>query len=255
MNAVQKAASVSLDKVTFGYGAVTFSFDATFQPGKITAIMGPSGSGKSTLLNLVAGFEAPAAGKVLIDETDVTARPPALRPVSMVFQENNLFAHLSVEQNVALGRSPSLRLTTDDRAAVAEALDRTGLAGKEKRLPRELSGGERQRVALARVLVRDRPVLLLDEPFASLGPALRTDMLELVSALHAERGMTVLFVTHQPDDARRIASAMLFLEDGNVAASGPIEKFFAGTGPEAFRRYIGAETPVAQSRHVARKPT
>ena len=106
----------------------------------------------------------------------------------MVFQENNLFAHLSVEQNVGLGRSPSLSLTQTDRAAIAEALERVGLAGKEKRLPRELSGGERQRVALARVLVRDRPVLLLDEPFASLGPALRDDMLDLVAGVHAERG-------------------------------------------------------------------
>ncbi len=255
MAAASKGAKVRLDGVMFAYGDVTFSFDAAFEPGTITAIMGPSGSGKSTLLNLVAGFETPVAGKVLIGDVDVTVSPPSMRPVSMVFQENNLFAHLSVEQNVALGRSPSLRLTQTDRAAVAEALGRTGLAGKEKRLPRELSGGERQRVALARVLVRDRPVLLLDEPFASLGPALRADMLELVAALHAERGMTVLFVTHQPDDARRIASAMLFLEDGKVAASGPIEKFFAETGPEAFRRYIGADTPGAQSRHVARKPT
>lgn len=233
MNAGLKGASVRLDEVAFNYGDVAFSFDAEFEPGEITAIMGPSGSGKSTLLNLVAGFETPATGKVLVGEADVTASPPAMRPVSMVFQENNLFAHLSVEQNVALGRSPSLRLTSDDRTAVAEALGRTGLAGKEKRLPRELSGGERQRVALARVLVRDRPVLLLDEPFASLGPALRADMLELVAALHAERGMTVLFVTHQPDDARRIASAMLFLEDGKVAASGAMEQFFAETGPEA----------------------
>ena len=145
----------------------------------ITAMIGPSGSGKSTLLNLVAGFETPRSGRVLIGGRDVTALPPSARPVSMVFQENNLFAHLDVEKNVGLGRSPALRLTAEDRRAVAEALSRTGLAGKEKRLPRELSGGERQRVALARVLVRDRPVLLLDEPFASLGPALRDDMLEL----------------------------------------------------------------------------
>ena len=141
-------------------------FDAEFAPASVTAIMGPSGSGKSTLLNLVAGFEMPKAGRVLIGDMDVTGLPPARRPVSMIFQENNLFAHLDVEKNVGLGRSPSLRLTADDRDAVANALARTGLAGKEQRLPRELSGGERQRVALARALVRNRPVLLLDEPFA-----------------------------------------------------------------------------------------
>ena len=157
----------------------------------------------------------------------------------MVFQENNLFAHLDVGKNVGLGRSPSLRLTAADKAAVAEALERTGLAGKEHRLPRELSGGERQRVALARVLVRNRPVLLLDEPFASLGPALRDDMLDLLVGVQAERRMTVLFVTHQPEDARRVADDMVFLEDGAVAAAGPTETFFGEGGPEAFRRYIG----------------
>ena len=98
----------------------------------------------------------------------------------MIFQENNLFAHLDVAANVGLGISPALRLTAADSERIATALGRTGLAGKEKRLPRELSGGERQRVALARALVRDRPVLLLDEPFASLGPALREEMLDLL---------------------------------------------------------------------------
>ena len=154
-----RAFAVRLDKVSFSYGEASLAFDVAFAAAEITAIMGPSGSGKSTLLNLVAGFETPESGRVLIGGADVGAAPPAARPVSMVFQENNLFAHLSVEQNVGLGRSPSLRLTEADRADIAGALARTGLAGKEKRLPRELSGGERQRVALARVLVRDRPVL------------------------------------------------------------------------------------------------
>ncbi|TIW68103.1 MAG: ATP-binding cassette domain-containing protein, partial [Mesorhizobium sp.] len=202
---------------------------------------GPSGSGKSTLLNLVAGFEAPRSGRVLIDGSDVSAAPPSARPVSMVFQENNLFAHLSVERNVGLGRSPSLGLGEADHAAIAEALARVGLAGKERRLPRELSGGERQRVALARVLVRDRPVLLLDEPFASLGPALRDDMLDLLANVHAERQMTVLFVTHQPEDARRIGQDMVFLDNHTVAATGTAADFFDGSGPDAFRRYVGME--------------
>jgi thiamine transport system ATP-binding protein len=250
-----KGAPVRLDKVSFSYGEAPLVFDVEFATAKITAIMGPSGSGKSTLLNLVAGFETPRSGRVLIGGADVSAEPPSARPVSMVFQENNLFAHLSVEQNVGLGRSPSLRLTEADRAAIAEALARTGLAGKERRLPRELSGGERQRVALARVLVRNRPVLLLDEPFASLGPALRDDMLDLVAAVHAERGMTVLLVTHQPEDARRIGEHIVFLDNGLVAATGSADDFFTGAGPEAFRRYIGAGAGDAASRDVARKRT
>jgi thiamine transport system ATP-binding protein len=251
----RKGVPVRLDKVSFRYGEAPLAFDVTFAAAEITAIMGPSGSGKSTLLNLIAGFETPLSGRVLIGGTDAGAAPPAERPVSMVFQENNLFAHLSVEQNVGLGRSPSLRLTEADRADIAGALARTGLGGKEKRLPRELSGGERQRVALARVLVRDRPVLLLDEPFASLGPALRDDMLDLVAGVHAERGMTVLFVTHQPEDARRIGQNVVFLDNGIVAATGSAGDFFAGAGPDAFRRYIGASAGNAVSRDIARKRT
>jgi thiamine transport system ATP-binding protein len=244
--------SVRLDAVGFSYGEAGFLFDCAFEAGTITALMGPSGSGKSTLLSLIAGFEMPSSGRVLIDEKDVSAWPPAQRPVSMVFQENNLFAHLDVEKNVGLGRSPALRLTAENRRAVAGALARTGLAGKEKRLPRELSGGERQRVALARVLVRDRRVLLLDEPFASLGPALREDMLDLVRELQRERGMTVVFVTHHPEDARRLSRRILFLEDGKVSASGETQKFFAEDGPPAFRRYIGA---LAGFSGTARKRT
>ncbi|MGF7006400.1 thiamine ABC transporter ATP-binding protein [Aminobacter sp. BE322] len=233
--------AVRLDRVVFSYAETMVRFDAAFAAGEITAIMGPSGAGKSTLLNLVAGFEEPREGRVLIGAADVTAAPPSGRPVSMVFQENNLFAHLDVASNVGLGRSPSLKLTASDREDVQEALTRVGLSGMANRLPRELSGGERQRVALARVLVRDRPVLLLDEPFASLGPALRDEMLDLLAGVHEERPMTVLFVTHQPEDARKLAKNMVFVEAGMVAASGKAVDFFDNSGPEAFRRYIGAE--------------
>lgn len=233
--------AVVLDKVRFSYGPVAMSFDAVFAAGQITAIMGASGSGKSTLLNLVAGFEYPQGGRVLIAGRDVTGDDASQRPVSMVFQENNLFAHLTVEQNVGLGRSPALALKDADRAAIADALVRTGLAGKGKRLPGELSGGERQRVALARVLVRDRPVLLLDEPFASLGPALREDMLELLTDLQAERKMTVLFVTHQPEDARRVSASIVFIEDGKIVATGPTDSFYGPHGPAPFKRYIGVD--------------
>ncbi|RFC67734.1 MULTISPECIES: thiamine ABC transporter ATP-binding protein [Mesorhizobium] len=244
-------ASVKLDQVAFGYAETRVLFDVAVQPGVIAAIMGPSGAGKTTLLNLVAGFEKPESGRILIDGKDVSELAPSERPVSMVFQENNLFAHLNVEKNVGLGRSPSLHLTDSDRAIIRDALAQTGLTGKEKRLPSELSGGERQRVALARALVRDRPVLLLDEPFASLGPALRDDMLDLLAKLHAEKGMTLLFVTHQPEDARRIAEFMIFIEEGKVAATGPIDDFFGNGAPEAFRRYIGAD----ESANLARKRT
>jgi thiamine transport system ATP-binding protein len=143
-------------------------------------------------------------------------------------------------ENVPVLRSPALRLSEQDRADVLDALARTGLSGKERRLPRELSGGERQRAALARALVRDRPVLLLDEPFASLGPALRRDMLDEVRALHGQSGMTVLMATHHPEDAQALADQIVFLENGRVAAQGPAASFFGAEAPAAFVRYMGA---------------
>lgn len=233
-------AEVRLEAVEFSYGEAPMRFDLAVEAGEIVAVMGPSGSGKSTLLNLVAGFERPMAGRVLIGSADLTRLAPAARPVSMVFQENNLFAHLDVEQNVGLGRSPALKLTERDRADIAAALARTGLAGKERRLPAELSGGERQRVALSRVLVRDRPVLLLDEPFASLGPALRREMLDLVRDLHAERRMTILMVTHQPDEARALCRRIAFVDEGRIAAFAPAATMFSPQAPAAFRAYTGA---------------
>lgn len=242
-NPIRQGAALRLEQIVFAYpGGAQMHFDLAIGESDIAALMGPSGSGKSTLLNLIAGFEIPASGQIVIGERDVTLLPPSKRPVSMIFQENNLFAHLTVSQNVGLGRSPGLRLSDADRAAVADALARTGLAGKEERLPHALSGGERQRVALARVLVRERPVLLLDEPFASLGPALRDEMLDLIAGLHAERGMTILMATHDPRDAERLSKTLVFVEGGTIAGTGPTSEFLAGRGPSAFARYLGERT-------------
>lgn len=232
-------AAIRLHDVSLKLGDTRFRFDCEVPRGEICALMGPSGSGKSTMLSLIAGFEMPDSGRVLIEGRDVTALPPAARPLSMVFQENNFFGHLDVAANVGLGRSPRLHLSKQDRDDVSAALDRVGLGGKEKRLPRELSGGERQRVALARVLVRDRPILLLDEPFASLGPALRHDMVSLLCALQAEKGMSVLMATHHPEDAKAAATRIIFLENGAIAATGDTPTFFGPAGPEQFKRYLG----------------
>ncbi|WP_274423193.1 thiamine ABC transporter ATP-binding protein [Chelativorans sp. YIM 93263] len=236
-------AGVKLEGLLFSYpGGAEMHFDLSISASDRVALMGPSGSGKSTLLNLIAGFELPSAGRVMIDGRDVTGSPPHHRPVSMIFQENNLFAHLTVGQNVGLGRSPSLRLSAQDRAAVTDALARTGLGGKEKRLPNELSGGERQRVALARVLVRERPVLLLDEPFASLGPALRDEMLDLIAGLSDEQAMTILMATHDPGDAERLSGTLVFVEEGRIADFGRTQAFLSGWESPAFNSYLGART-------------
>lgn len=231
--------AVEMQDVRLALDGFAAAFNVRLEAGSIVALVGASGSGKSTFLNLVAGFERPDSGRVLIGDEDVTARNPAGRPVSMVFQENNLFGHLDIASNVGLGRSPGLHLSASDRDDIAAALERTGLAGKERRKPAELSGGERQRAALARVLVRDRPVLLLDEPFASLGPALRADMLDLLCQLQQETGMTLVMVTHHPEDAVTLGGEALFLENGHIAARAAAATLFGPAGPEAVRRYTG----------------
>lgn len=232
-------APVILRNVKFAYEAMEFCFNSEIKGGEIVAVMGPSGSGKSTFLNLLAGFEVPDRGSILIDGRDVATLPPHLRPVTIVFQENNLFGHLDIASNVGLGRSPSLRLVKSDHERVTAALEKTGLGDKTHRLPSELSGGERQRAAIARALVRDRPVLLLDEPFASLGPALRHEMLDLVRELHTEIGMTIVMVSHHPGDAKSFAERMLFVDDGRIVADGPVAKLLGANPPVPIASYLG----------------
>jgi thiamine transport system ATP-binding protein len=234
-------ADIRLDKVDFDYAEMAMHFNLIIEPSTITAIIGPSGAGKSTLLNLIAGFERAKSGRIFIAGADVTYAAPSERPVSMVFQDNNLFAHLDVAANVGLGRKPNLRLDEADKAATADAIRKVGLAGKEQRKPEALSGGERQRVAIARALVRNRPILLLDEAFASLGPALRHEMLDLVGSLQDETAMTVVMVTHHPDDALRLRSMLVFLDKGKVVASGPSANLLSTGAPTLLRKYLGAE--------------
>lgn len=218
--------SLVIENLRFAYEDMLMQFDLTVKAGSFLAIIGPSGAGKTTLLNLIAGFDQPLSGSITFNGNQICQLQPARRPVSMVFQENNLFAHLDVFTNVALGISPRLKLDNDDRDKISAAIARVGLDNMQKRLPGELSGGERQRAALARVLVRDKPLLLLDEPFAALGPALRADMLDLASGLHIERKMTILLVTHQPEDARRVASHTAFLDNGKITVCEETQKFF-----------------------------
>ncbi|MEI7598906.1 MAG: thiamine ABC transporter ATP-binding protein [Aestuariivirga sp.] len=230
---------IALEHVTFGYEEMEMRFDAQFPSSSFTAVIGPSGGGKSTLLNLIAGFEAPESGRVLIDGADVTALPPDQRPVSMIFQDNNVFAHLDLWQNVALGIAPSLRLDADQKRRVDSALVDVGLGALMRRRPGEVSGGERQRVAVARALLRDRPVLLLDEPFAALGPALRRDMLDLVKAMSQDRHLTTVMVTHQPEDALAAASHTAYLENGHIVALRPTAELFAARDLPGLKAYLG----------------
>lgn len=234
--------AIALHNVEKALGGQLMRFSFARARGSVTAILGPSGSGKSTLLNLVAGFLTPDAGEVLIEGRDVTVLPPARRGLSMVFQDNNLFAHLDIATNIGLGLDPALRLDRERRGRIAEALARVGLAGYERRLPGTLSGGERQRVALARAFARRAPLLLLDEPFDGLGPGLAADMVALMLEIREEVGATVLMVTHDPDEARSAADQVLFIDRGRIAADTAIDGFFERQDIPALTAYLGRET-------------
>ena len=230
---------LELDGLRLRVGGFTLEADAAIAPGGVVALMGPSGSGKSTLLAAIAGFLAPAAGRVRIAGRDVTGDAPGDRPVSILFQDRNLFPHLTAAQNVGLGLRPDLRLTPAQAAARDAALARVGLAGLGDRLPRDLSGGQQGRAALARALLRARPWLLLDEPFAALGPALRREMLALVAEAAAEGGTTILMVTHDPGDARAVAARTAFVAEGRLHPPAPTAALLDDP-PPLLRDYLGA---------------
>jgi len=227
-----------LEGVEVRLGEFRLTADLTVPKGALCAVIGPSGAGKSTLLNAIAGFLEPEAGRVVWDGTDLTDLSPGQRPVSVIFQDQNLFPHLTVAENVGLGLRPSLRLSPDERARVEAALGRVGLAGLGARRPAALSGGQQSRVALARMLLMARPVVLLDEPFSALGPALKAEMLDLVAELARETGATCLIITHEPGDARRIASHVILVDEGRAAPPVETAELFANP-PEALRRYLG----------------
>lgn len=224
---------LKLEKITYLYDHLPMRFDLRIQPGERVAILGPSGAGKSTLLSLIAGFLAPVSGHMLLNNEDHTTTPPAQRPVSMLFQENNLFSHLTVEQNIGLGLHPGLKLNQQQKLLLRQIAQQVGLEDCLARLPAQLSGGQRQRAALARCLVRSQPILLLDEPFSALDPALRNEMLQLVDQVCTHRQLTLLMVSHNLDDAARIADRTLLVVDGRIYYDGPTQALVNGTAPEA----------------------
>jgi thiamine transport system ATP-binding protein len=230
---------ILIENAIFKKKKFSLSIDLHVKPQIFAAVLGGSGAGKSTLLSIIAGFEELESGKLWLDGADMQNVPPAKRPVSMIFQDHNVFAHLSVWDNVALGIAPSLKLNAEEMAQVDAALVRVGLSQYAKRKPGNISGGERQRVALARVLVRKRKILLLDEPFAALDPGLRHDMLDLVLDLRREHGLTVLMVTHQPEEALRAADEIIFVADGTVREPIANKTFFKMHDDGAIDAYLG----------------
>ena len=209
---------IRLDNVFLADDTLPMAFDLQVAAGERIAIIGPSGAGKSTLLNLIAGFVLPTQGNIWLNGENHTRSAPYERPVSMLFQENNLFPHLTVQQNLALGLKTSLKLTALEQDQIERVADAVGLTSFLSRLPNSLSGGQKQRVALARCLLRDKPILLLDEPFSALDPELRMDMLNLIDELCHSKNLTLLLVTHQPSELTGKVDRMLRIENGRISA-------------------------------------
>ena len=207
--------------------------------GELCAVVGPSGGGKTTLLHLIAGFEKSTAGRLLFDGRDLAPLTPAERPVALVFQDHNLFPHLTAADNVALGIKASLRLSADERERGNEALAAVGMSGLSARKPGEMSGGQRQRVALARALASRRPLLLLDEPFGALDPGLRKAMIRLVDTLRRAWQMTIVMTLHTPDEIVGVADKMAFIADGEVIASGRPDVVLRPERDERIAAFLG----------------
>lgn len=228
-----------LDCVETDSGGFSLTADMTLPDTGRVAVIGPSGAGKSTLLDLIAGFRTPASGRIKMNGHDITPLPPAKRPVSILFQDNNLFPHLTVGENLVMALRPrGGRPTSDDRARIAKALRSVGLDEMANRRPAHLSGGQQSRAALARVLVQARPILLLDEPFSALGPALRAEMLALVRDVSQQVGCLTVLVTHDPDDARKFADRAILVADGIAHPPQDAASLFANP-PPALSAYLG----------------
>ena len=210
-----------LDALTYSHTgqAAPYSFSMNATPGEITAISGQSGAGKSTLLDLIAGFLAPQSGTLTLDRLDLLPLPPERRPVSILFQADTLFEHLSAQQNVALGL-PEKPSPSEARPRIAAALAEVGLPDIGAQRAATLSGGQKQRVALARTLLRARPVLLLDEPFSALDDDTRANVRLLVKDLTERHGWTTILVSHHADDIEALASRRYRIAEGRLAMAG-----------------------------------
>ncbi|NEW60452.1 ATP-binding cassette domain-containing protein [Sulfurovum sp. bin170] len=198
-------------------GIPTYKYSIEVKEQEIVALLGESGSGKSTLLDLIAGFLDASSGTIELNGDDFTNRAIEKRPISILFQNHNLFEHLSVEKNILLGISKTLKDSMGDIEKVKKILKEVGLEKFKKTIVSSLSGGQQQRVALARVLLRVQPILLLDEPFTGLDAKTRLEMLKLVKQITLEKSLCTIMVTHEIEDCKLIANRVYKVENSELA--------------------------------------
>ncbi len=205
-----------IDNLTYSYDKTLYNFSLHVKKNEIIGIIGESGSGKSTLLDLIAGFLTPQSGSIDFENRQISSLNTEDRPLTILFQKYNTFEHLSVIKNVLLGISTSLNPQKDELQNAKDILKEVGLEGFEDKLASSLSGGQSQRVALARSLIRNKPILLLDEPFTGLDLQTRVKMLDLVKKISKKRELSTIMVTHDLNDCKLIANRVYKVENGKL---------------------------------------
>jgi len=223
------------------YGAFTAipQLDLRIAPGQLVTLLGPSGCGKTTTLRMLAGLETPTSGSILIGGQDVTRLPANRRDVTMVFQSYALFPHMTVMQNIAYGLESGGMRRDEARAAAEKGLDLVGLSGFAARLPSELSGGQQQRVAVARALVLEPQVLLLDEPLSNLDARLRRRVRTEIRELQQRLGFTAVYVTHDQDEALAVSDRIIVMKDGRIAQDGTPTELYEAPASDFIADFIG----------------
>jgi spermidine/putrescine transport system ATP-binding protein len=210
----------------FGDFTAVDGINLTVSPGEFFSLLGPSGCGKTTTLRMIAGFERPSEGQVVLDGVDVATVPPHKRNVNTVFQNYALFPHLNVEKNVAFGLKYQPSTGEDPKQLVARALELVRLSGYERRRPNQLSGGQQQRVALARALILNPSVLLLDEPLGALDAKLRKALQIELKAIQEEVGITFIYVTHDQEEALTMSDRLAVMSNGRIEQIGPPKEVY-----------------------------
>jgi spermidine/putrescine transport system ATP-binding protein len=234
--------SVELRGLTkrFEESAAVDGIDASIEPGEFFSLLGPSGCGKTTTLRMIAGFERPTAGQIVLDGVDVAAVPPHERNVHTVFQSYALFPHLDVFGNVAFGLRRRRVAKDEVRRRVEQAIELVELGGLEKRRPRQLSGGQQQRVALARALVLRPAVLLLDEPLGALDAKIRKQLRVELKALQEEVGITFVFVTHDQEEALSMSDRIAVMNTGRIEQIGTPAEVYEQPATVFVADFLGA---------------
>jgi spermidine/putrescine ABC transporter ATP-binding subunit len=240
------AGSLRLERLVKRFGDVEAvrEVDLTLEPGELLTLLGPSGSGKTTTLLMVAGFEQPTSGEVLLDERSVTALPPHKRNVGMVFQHYALFPHMTVQDNIAFPLTQRGVKRDEIRARVDESLALVHLAGYGSRYPHELSGGQQQRVALARATVFRPPLLLMDEPLGALDKQLRGEMQREIRRIHRDLGTSVMCVTHDQEEALALSDRIALMNEGSIEQIGTAQEIYERPQTLFAARFLGESNVV-----------